>query len=97
MWASGENPYWNPETHGLEIVAEVDDPDVCWSFNLIVVWRRKSDGTLLWGEDAGCSCPSPFEDVEPQPLSATRSAFMRALDDHPAAPVDKQRLRVLAA
>jgi hypothetical protein len=26
-----------------------------------VVWKRLSDGQLLYGTDSGCSCPSPFE------------------------------------
>lgn len=40
----------------LELVGE------SWSFNLLSFWVRKSDGQILYGSDAGCSCPTPYED-----------------------------------
>lgn len=30
-------------------------------FGLTVVYRRDLDGRLVYVEDSGCSCPSPFE------------------------------------
>ncbi len=59
MW---DDVYYNPEKFGLEKVGEVDDPGACYSFDIFAVWRA-ADGTLYWGQDSGCSCPSPFEDV----------------------------------
>lgn len=56
--------YSSPEKHGLEILGSVNDWDACYSFDMIVVWRRKEDGALLYGTDSGCSCPSPFEDYD---------------------------------
>ena len=55
--------YYSPETYGLETVAELDLSEPNYSFDLLVVWKRLSDGQLLYGTDSGCSCPSPFEGV----------------------------------
>ena len=53
--------YYSPEKYGLETVAELDLSEPSYSFDLLVVWKRLSDGQLLYGTDSGCSCPSPFE------------------------------------
>lgn len=53
--------YYNPEKHGLEVVAEIDYSDGCFCFDLRVVWRDLKTGRLLSGRDSGCSCPSPFD------------------------------------
>ena len=72
-----DNPYYNPEKRGLTIVAEGDDPDASYSFDMFVVW---TDGeSLFYAQDSGCSCPSPFEDVEP--VRATKDAIYRAIDE----------------
>lgn len=56
-----DNIYYSPEHYGLEILGEAaDEPD--WDFNMFVVWRDKDTGVLYYASDAGCSCPSPFED-----------------------------------
>ncbi len=55
--------YYNPEQYGMEIVVQLDDPDASYSFDMFVVWMRRSDGELFYGTDSGCSCPSPFENV----------------------------------
>lgn len=56
------NVYYEPEKHGLEVVAEIDFSDRSYQFDTRVVWRHKETGVLYTGRDAGCSCPSPFED-----------------------------------
>lgn len=53
------NPYYNPQNLGLEIVAEVDLAKP-YEFNKIVVWKNKN-GNLFWANDSGCSCPTPFD------------------------------------
>jgi hypothetical protein len=55
------NIYYNPEDHGLEIVAEIDFAD-SYDFDKIVVWKSKDENKFFWAQDSGCSCPSPFED-----------------------------------
>lgn len=73
------NPYYHPEVHGLTIVGSVDcDGD--YGFDMFVVW---TDGkALYWGQDSGCSCPSPFEDANTlgDLCSGSRKECLRAID-----------------
>jgi hypothetical protein len=55
--------YYDPEKYGLEIVAKLEDPHASYSFDIFCVWIRKADGELFYGQDSGCSCPSPFEKI----------------------------------
>jgi hypothetical protein len=61
-WETGmyTDVYHNPAKHGLEIVGEAY-ADADYSFDLFVVFTD-ANGDLYFGTDAGCSCPSPFED-----------------------------------
>ena len=52
-----------PEAFGVELVANLRDPEACYGFDDVRVWRVLADGSLRWGQDSGCSCPTPFEDV----------------------------------
>ena len=54
--------YHYPEKFGLEIFGSLDDPEANYSFDMFVVWKDTSTGELFFAQDAGCSCPSPFED-----------------------------------
>lgn len=54
--------YYQPERFGLTPVAEIDYSSGMYEFHLRIVWRHSS-GLLLTARDAGCSCPSPFEDL----------------------------------
>lgn len=54
--------YSQPEQFGLTLLREIDLYERCYSFDLVVVWWHE-DGTIYWGTDSGCSCPSPFEDI----------------------------------
>lgn len=70
------NPYYNPQSRGLTVVGELEDPGAIYSFTTLVVW---TDGKrLLWATGSGCSCPCPFEDIEPEP--ATKADICRAID-----------------
>lgn len=55
--------YYNPAALGLKVVAEIDYTDGNYQFDFRVVWKHES-GKFYTGRDAGCSCPSPFEDYE---------------------------------
>ena len=55
------DPYYSPEKFGLTKIGEVEYSPASCEFDLLVVWRRDCDGALLYGEDSGCSCPSPFD------------------------------------
>jgi hypothetical protein len=54
------NPYYNPEKFGLSILGEVEFIGG-YEYDTVVVWRTVN-GSLLWAEDSGCSCSSPFDD-----------------------------------
>ena len=53
------NPFFSPEKHGLELIADVELSEPAYSFDTLAVW--KDAGGLYLGTDSGCSCPSPFE------------------------------------
>ena len=55
------NIYYTPEKFGLQTVGEVDRGDG-YGFDRFVVWAD-ADGNLMYDTDAGCSCPSPFENA----------------------------------
>jgi hypothetical protein len=57
----GENVYDSPANYGLTIVGDVEWEYGSYEFDMTVVFRDTS-GNLYIGDDAGCSCPSPFED-----------------------------------
>jgi hypothetical protein len=54
--------YYSPEEHGLEVFGVLDEPDMCYEFHTLAVWKGLHDGRLRYAEDSGCSCPSPFEE-----------------------------------
>lgn len=58
-----ENIYYSPEKFGLEVVGSFDWRDCDYEFDMLVVWKE-GRGKYWVGEDSGCSCPSPFEDVK---------------------------------
>lgn len=47
----------------LDVVVSLDDPNASYDFDTFVVWRHKKTGELYYGQDSGCSCPSPFEGI----------------------------------
>jgi hypothetical protein len=57
-----DNPYYDPEKFGLRTVGEIEWSEPNYNFDLTVLWRD-GVGRLYWGDDSGCSCPAPFEDV----------------------------------
>lgn len=60
MW---KNIYYNPEDFGLETVGTMEWAEPDYSFDMLVVWKEKR-GQYWIGQDAGCSCPAPFEDIK---------------------------------
>lgn len=60
--------YFKPEASGLSIVGDVDFSDGCYQFDMTVVWQDEA-GQFFYADDSGCSCPSPFDGVEPKDLT----------------------------
>lgn len=56
-----KNVYYEPSAFGLTQLAELEDPDACYSFDTLVFWLHKESGRVFMATDAGCSCPTPFE------------------------------------
>lgn len=54
--------YNQPEKFGLTLIDELNDPRADYDFDIFAVWKHEETGKIYWANDAGCSCPSPFED-----------------------------------
>ncbi len=76
-----DNPYYHPEKSGLKILWQIDTGG-SYEFDMFVVWQHQ-DGTLWYDSDAGCSCPTPFEDAKLKALTNdTFWNFQQALKNH---------------
>lgn len=56
------NIYYDPEKCGLEIVGVLDEDDLSYEFNTLIVLRATESKKLYWAQSSGCSCPTPFEE-----------------------------------
>jgi hypothetical protein len=65
--------YYSPESNGAEILGSVDTIGG-YEFNMLAVFRRKSDGALFFESDSGCSCYSPFEGASFENMQHIRNA-----------------------
>ncbi len=72
--------YYTPENFGLTQIAQLDDDNADYSFDMIVAWKHQ-DGSIYWGADAGCSCPSPFEDYKSLAQLNRAASDLRDLQD----------------
>jgi hypothetical protein len=60
-----ENLYYSPEASNVDLIGTVQWGEASWDFDLTCVWRSKEDPTKFYvASDSGCSCPSPFENIE---------------------------------
>ncbi len=81
------NIYYNPEKYGLEPVGAIDWNDEPYEFDMTAVWKDERD-RYYYASDAGCSCPTPFEDFHslsdlngPYSKSEAKASVTRLLDD----------------
>jgi hypothetical protein len=95
--------YYSPEKYNLVIVGTLDEENLSYEFNMLCVWHHTPTGRVYYGQDSGCSCPSPFEGYystngDPgatgldQVTDETWIAFKSAVDDFPADAADKVEL-----
>lgn len=61
MSYSTPDAYNQPDKFGLQVIGTVQWEEDNYSFDLTAVFKDEH-GNLYWADDAGCSCPSPFED-----------------------------------
>lgn len=61
-WPEYHNPYYDPDKCGLKVIAVLDEEDLCYEYDTVILWQDKATGRMYVGHDAGCSCPTPFED-----------------------------------
>lgn len=71
------NIYYNPEEFLLAEVGQIDFSDGCYRFDFTVVWKRE-DGKFVYADDAGCSCPAPFEATTPADLTVATPTEIQA-------------------
>lgn len=83
----------SPENYGLTTVGEIDWSDGCYCFDYTTVWQRTADGVFVYGEDSGCSCPSPYESETAEGLTEipSLSEFQTHLNDRSASNYDGTR------
>ena len=55
------NPHYNPEKLNLEQLQFDDNGG--YDFDMLCFWATET-GQIYSAKDAGCSCPTPFEDYE---------------------------------
>jgi hypothetical protein len=69
------NIYTHPEAYGLTVVADVEAAGG-YEFDTFAIWRDKA-GTFWWADDAGCSCPVPFDgkDLSNLPSGSLKDAI----------------------
>lgn len=55
------NVYYNPEEFGLVLVNCLDEPNLSYEYNTLIVLQHTATKRLFFAQDSGCSCPTPFE------------------------------------
>jgi hypothetical protein len=60
------NPYYDtndkPNEVGLVKLGELDEADLYYEYNTLLVVKHEPTGRIFYATDSGCSCPTPFED-----------------------------------
>lgn len=80
------NIYYNPEKWGMSIFDQIDTAG-SYEFDMFVIWEKDDDKTLWYATDSGCSCPTPFENINSmsdlnQITTDTLYNFEQALKNH---------------
>lgn len=75
------NPYYNPEDCGLTILGVLGEDGLSYEFNIFVVFQDET-GRIMYQTDAGCSCPTEFENITAADLIPLQDfpSFLRALE-----------------
>jgi len=89
--------YHSPENYGLEVVGHLYEPNLCYEFHVLGVWKHTESGVIFWGEDSGCSCPLEFENdyfngPDNTSLHNSIDDLMKAIEHFPCDKEDKDSL-----
>ena len=94
--------YLVDEDNGLELIGELDEPNLSYRFNTMEVVRHVSTGRVFYAVSWGCSCPVPFEDehfngpddtsLTPITIGDSFSSYQRQLEEFPDDIQDRQEL-----
>lgn len=49
---------------GFTKLDEIEWDNESYSFNITGIWVKDDDGTVWTADDSGCSCPTPWEDLD---------------------------------
>ena len=63
-----DKPFNNNTKYPHEVLYMLEDPNSIYDFDAYIIGKWP-DGTYFWAHDSGCSCPSPFEQVDTEPLT----------------------------
>ncbi len=95
------NVYYDPKECGLDLIETLDEPDLSYEYRTLIVVRDQATGRLFYAEDAGCSCPTPFEDYHFSTADDTNldeitpqnwDSFVREVDGFPAPMSEREDL-----
>lgn len=53
---------YEPQKYGVKLITDVGDGGG-YDWDCFTVWKSIEGNTFYWGADSGCSCTSPFEDL----------------------------------
>jgi hypothetical protein len=67
------NLYYEPKQAGFELVGMIEEDNLSYEFNMLIVLRNLDTGKIYVAADSGCSCPSPFEDTKVEDLEHVTS------------------------
>lgn len=56
------NIYYHPEKWGMSIFDQIDTAG-SYEFDMFIILEKDDDKTLWYATDSGCSCPTPFENI----------------------------------
>ena len=59
------NVYYSPEDMGYHVLDSLDQAGA-YEFDSILFAKRDRDGAVFVLTDSGCSCPVPFDDLNPE-------------------------------
>ena len=95
------NIYYNTEDCGLTQIDVLDESNLSYEFNTLLIVEATQSKKMYWAASSGCSCPTPFEeyhfrndnDNDLNPLNIeTLESFINEVKNFPASVDERQRV-----